>query len=141
MSISEMYDADIRYCSNRKEVKDHGDKGILLGSPIKDGDKVVIIEDVTTAGTSIEETLPIIKAQGDVDVLGLVVSVDRMERGQGEKSALAEIEEKYGLKTTAIVTMAEVVEHLYNKPYKGKIIIDDTLKAAIDTYYKQYGVK
>ena len=141
MAISQFYDKDIKYCSNRKEVKDHGDKGILLGSPIADGDKVVIIEDVTTAGTSIQETLPIIKAQGDVTVAGLVVSVDRMERGQGEKSALAEIGEKYGLKTTAIVTMAEVVEHLYNKPYKGKIIIDDTLKAAIDTYYKQYGVK
>ena len=141
MAISQLYDKDIKYCSNRKEVKDHGDKGILLGSPIAEGDKVVIIEDVTTAGTSIQETLPIIKAQGDVTVAGLVVSVDRMERGQGEKSALAEIEEKYGLKTTAIVTMAEVVEHLYNKPYKGKIIIDDTLKAAIDTYYKQYGVK
>ena len=141
MAISQFYDKDIKYCSNRKEVKDHGDKGILLGSPIADGDKVVIIEDVTTAGTSIQETLPIINAQGDVTVAGMVVSVDRMERGQGEKSALAEIEEKYGLKTTAIVTMAEVVEHLYNKPYKGKIIIDDTLKAAIDTYYKQYGVK
>ena len=141
MAISQFYDKDIKYCSNRKEVKDHGDKGILLGSPIADGDKVVIIEDVTTAGTSIQETLPIINAQGDVTVAGLVVSVDRMERGQGEKSALAEIEEKYGLKTTAIVTMAEVVEHLYNKPYKGKIIIDDTLKAAIDAYYKQYGVK
>ena len=141
MAISQFYDKDIKYCSNRKEVKDHGDKGILLGSPIADGDKVVIIEDVTTAGTPIQETLPIINAQGDVTVAGLVVSVDRMERGQGEKSALAEIEEKYGLKTTAIVTMAEVVEHLYNKPYKGKIIIDDTLKAAIDTYYKQYGVK
>ena len=141
MSISELYDADIRYCSNRKEVNDHGDKGILLGSPIKDGDKVVIIEDVTTAGTSIEETLPIIKAQGDVDVLGLVVSVDRMERGKGTKSALKEIEEKYGFKTTAIVTMADVVEHLYNKPYKGKVIIDDTLKAAIDAYYEQYGAE
>jgi orotate phosphoribosyltransferase len=139
MEISELYGADIRYCSNRKEVKDHGDKGILLGSPIQDGDRVVIIEDVTTAGTSIAETLPIIKAQGNVEVKGLVVSVDRMERGQGEKSALAEIQEKYGLETTAIVTMAEVVEHLYNKPYKGKVIIDDTLKAAIDAYYKQYG--
>ena len=122
-------------------IKDHGDKGILLGSPIKDGDKVVIIEDVTTAGTSIEETLPIIKAQGDVDVLGLVVSVDRMERGKGTKSALKEISEKYGFKTTAIVTMADVVEHLYNKPYKGKVIIDDTLKAAIDAYYEQYGAE
>ena len=106
-----------------------------------DGDRVVIIEDVTTAGTSIEETLPIIKAQGDVNPIGLVVSVDRMERGKGTKSALSEIEEKYGLKTTAIVTMAEVVEHLYNKEYKGKVIIDDKLKAAIDAYYEQYGVK
>lgn len=141
IAISEKYDKDIRYCSNRKEVKDHGDKGILLGSPIQDGDKVIIIEDVTTAGTSIQETLPIIKAQGDVEVGGLVVSVDRMERGQGEKSALAEISEKYGMKTTAIVTMEEVVEHLYNKPYKGKVIIDDKLKAAIDAYYDQYGVK
>lgn len=141
IAISEKYNKDIRYCSNRKEVKDHGDKGILLGSPINDGDKVVIIEDVTTAGTSIEETLPIIKAQGKVEPMGLVVSVDRMERGQGEKSALAEIEEKYGLKTTAIVTMAEVVEHLYNKEYKGKVVIDDKLKEAIDKYYEKYGVK
>ena len=141
IAISEQYGADIRYCSNRKEIKDHGDKGILLGSPIGDGDKVVIIEDVTTAGTSINETLPIIKAQGDVEVLGLVVSVDRMERGQGSKSALKEIHEKFGLETTAIVTMAEVVEHLYNRPYKGEIIIDDTLKKAIDAYYEQYGAE
>ena len=141
MAISEEYDKDVRYCANRKEIKDHGDKGILLGSPIEDGDRVIIIEDVTTAGTSIKETLPIVKEQGNVDVLGLVVSVDRMERGQGEKSALAEIQENYGLETTAIVTMAEVVEHLYNKPYKGKVIIDDTLKAAIDAYYEQYGAK
>ena len=141
MAISEAYGKDIRYCSNRKEVKDHGDKGILLGSPIGDGDRVVIIEDETTAGTSIQETLPIIKAQGNVKPLGLVVSVDRCERGKGEKSALTEIQEKYGFKTTAIVTMKEVVEHLYNREYKGKVVIDDTLKAAIDAYYEQYGVK
>lgn len=141
MAIAERYDEDIKYCSNRKEVKDHGDKGILLGSPIQDGDRVVIIEDVTTAGTSIEETLPIIKAQGNVEMVGMVVSVDRMERGQGTKSALKEIEEKYGFKTTSIVTMEEVVEHLYNKPYKGQIIIDDTLKTAIDAYYQQYGAQ
>ena len=141
MAISELYDKDIRYCSNRKEIKDHGDKGILLGSPLGDGDRVVIIEDVTTAGTSIAETLPIIRAQGQVEPIGLVVSVDRMERGQGEKSALMEIEENDHLRTTAIVTMAEVEEHLYNRPYKGKIIIDDVLKAAIDAYYEQYGVR
>ena len=139
MELSAEYDAEIRYCSNRKEVKDHGDKGILLGSPIEDGDRIVIIEDVTTAGTSISETVPILKAQGNVDIRGLVVSVDRMERGKGEKSALTEIKETYGFETTAIVTMAEVVEHLYNRPYKRKIIIDDVQKAAIDRYYEQYG--
>lgn len=128
IAISEKYGQDIRYCSNRKEVKDHGDKGILLGSPINDGDRVVIIEDVTTAGTSIEETLPIIKAQGDVNPIGLVVSVDRMERGKGTKSALSEIEEKYGLKTTAIVTMAEVVEHLYNKEYRVRLLLTTSSK-------------
>lgn len=141
MEISDLYHVEIRYCSNRKEVKDHGDSGILLGSPMLNGDKVVIIEDVTTAGTSIGETLPIIKAQGNISVLGLVVSVDRMERGQGRKSALQEIRETYEIETTAIVTMEEVVEHLYQKPYKGKLIIDDLMKQAIDAYYKEYGVK
>ncbi|NLZ82560.1 MAG: orotate phosphoribosyltransferase [Clostridiales bacterium] len=141
MAISEFYDTDVKYCSNRKEVKNHGDTGILLGSPISDGDKVIIIEDVTTAGTSIGETMPILNAQGKVQVLGLVVSVDRMERGQGTKSALTEIKESYGIETTAIVTMEEVVKHLYNKPYKGKIIIDDKLKEAIDSYYEIYGVE
>lgn len=141
MSISRLYGKDIRYCSNRKEVKDHGDKGILLGSPLSEDDRVIIIEDVTTAGTSIAETMPIIKAQGVTDVKGLVVSVDRMERGQGEKSALAEIEEIYGMKTCAIVTMEEVVEHLYNKPYNGEVYIDDAMKASIDAYYEKYGVK
>lgn len=141
MAISEFYEKDIKYCSNRKEVKDHGDTGILLGSPLADDDRVVIIEDVTTAGTSMAETIPILKAQGNIKVIGLVVSVDRMERGQGSKSALSEIEENYGIATTAIVTMEEVVELLYNKPYRGKIIINDTLKSAIDAYYELYGVK
>ena len=141
MAISRLYGKEIRYCSNRKEVKDHGDKGILLGGPIEEGDRIVIIEDVTTAGTSIQETLPIVKAQGNVTPLGLVVSVDRMERGQGTKSALTEISENYGLKTTAIVTMEEVVEHLYLREYNGKVVIDEELKKRIDAYYDEYGVR
>ena len=142
MAISDLYGKDIRCCSNRKEVKDHGDTGILLGSKIKDGDRVMIIEDVTTSGKSIEETFPIIKAQGDVEIKGLIVSLNRMERGiQSDKSALDEIKERYGFPTAAIVSMADVIEHLYNKPYNGKVYIDDTLKAAIDAYYKEYGAK
>ncbi|MDE6874611.1 MAG: orotate phosphoribosyltransferase [Lachnospiraceae bacterium] len=141
MAISELYGVDIRYCSNRKEAKDHGDTGILLGSSIKDGDRIVIIEDVTTSGKSIEETFPIIKAQGDVSIRGLMVSLNRMERGKGEKSALEEITELYGIPANAIVSMADVVEQLYNKECGGRVVIDDTLKAAIDAYYQQYGVK
>lgn len=139
MAISDLYGKDIRYCANRKEVKDHGDTGILLGSKLKDGDRVLIIEDVTTSGKSIEETYPIIKAQADVEIAGLMVSLNRMEKGQGEKSALEEIREKYGFEANAIVNMQEVVEYLYNKPCKGQIYIDDTTKAAIDAYYEKYG--
>lgn len=142
MALSELYGKDIRYCSNRKEVKDHGDTGILLGSRLKDGDRVVIIEDVTTSGKSIEETFPILKEQADVEIRGLIVSLNRMEVGKGgKKSALDEIQEKYGFPAHAIVTMEEVVERLYNQEYHGKIMIDDSIKAAIDSYYEQYGAK
>ena len=141
MAISELYGKDIRYCSNRKEEKDHGDAGILLGSKIKDGDRVVIIEDVTTSGKSIEETFPILKGQANVDVVGLMVSLNRQERGKTQQNALAEIREMYGIETGAIVTMEEVVEYLYNKNYNGRVLIDDVMKKAIDTYYAQYGAK
>ena len=140
IAYSALYGKEIRYCSNRKEVKDHGDVGILLGSKLKDGDRVVIIEDVTTSGKSIEETFPILMEQAKVEVKGLMVSLNRMEKGLGGKvSALAEIKEKYGFQARAIVTMADVIKHLYNRPYQGKIYIDDRLKAAIDAYYQQYG--
>ena len=141
MAISDLYGKDIRYCSNRKEVKDHGDTGILLGSPVKDGDRVMIIEDVTTSGKSIEETFPILKAQGDVEIKGLIVSLDRCERGKGTKSALAEIKDLYGFPTAAIVSMKDVVEHLYNRECEGSIVINDQIKAAIDAYYQQYGAQ
>ena len=142
MAISELYGKDVRYCSNRKEVKDHGDTGILLGSKLKDGDRVIIIEDVTTSGKSIEETYPILKAQADVEVKGLIVSLNRNEKGkQDDKTALDEIKEVYGFETAAIVSMPEVVEHLYNKEYKGQVVINDEIKERLDAYYEQYGVK
>lgn len=140
IAYSELYGRDVRYCANRKEAKDHGDAGILLGSGLRDGDRVVMIEDVTTSGKSIEETFPVLTAQARVEVRGLMVSLNRMEKGLGGGvSALDEIREKYGFEAGAIVTMEEVVEHLYNRPYKGRIYIDDRLKAAIDAYYEVYG--
>ncbi len=141
MAISELYGKDVRYCSNRKEEKDHGDAGILLGSKLKDGDRVVIIEDVTTSGKSIEETFPILKAQGNVEIKGLIVSLNRMERGKGEKSAMDEIQDLYGFSTAAIVNMAEVTEYLYNRECQGRVLIDDEIKGRLDAYYAQYGAK
>ena len=143
IAYSELYGKEIRYCSDRKEEKDHGaDKGSFLGSKLQDGDRVVMIEDVTTSGKSMEETVPKVRNAADVEIIGLMVSLNRMEVGLGgQVSALDEIKEKYGFEANAIVSMADVVEYLYNKPYQGKIYIDDELKASIDSYYEQYGVK
>ncbi|WP_408070522.1 orotate phosphoribosyltransferase [Butyrivibrio sp. JL13D10] len=140
IAISELYGREIRYCSNRKEIKDHGDKGILLGTKLRDGDRVMIIEDVTTSGKSIEETVPIIREQADADIVGLMVSLNRQEKGlETNMSALDEIRDRYGFEAGAIVTMQEVVEHLYNKSFDGEVIIDKNTKKAIDEYYKEYG--
>ena len=143
IAYSELYGKEIRFCSDRKEEKDHGaDKGSFLGSSLKDGDRVIMIEDVTTSGKSMEETVPKVRGAADVTIVGLMVSLDRMEVGKGgEKKALDEVHDLYGFDTAAIVTMAEVVECLWNKECDGKVVIDDTLKAAIDAYYEQYGAK
>ncbi len=142
MGLHELYGKEVRYCSNRKEVKDHGDTGILLGSNLADGDRIVMVEDVTTSGKSIEETYPIITAQAKVDVVGLMVSLNRMEVGKGgSKCALDEVSERYGFPTASIVDMAEVTEHLYNRECQGRVVINDEIKSAIDAYYQEYGAK
>ena len=140
LAYSELYGKEIKYCSDRKEEKDHGaDKGSLLGYKINDGDRVVIIEDVTTSGKSIEETYPIVKAQGDVKIVGEIVSLNRMEKASADcnKSALDTITEKYGFPAKAIVTMKEVVEALH---VPGGVITDE-LKERIDAYYGEWGAK
>ena len=141
VAYSKLYGKEIRYCSDRKEEKDHGaDKGSFLGSSLKDGDRVIMIEDVTTSGKSMEETVPKVRGAANVEIVGLMVSLNRMEKGLGGKvSALEEIREKYGFDAHAIVTMQDVIDHLYNRPYKGEVYIDDTLKKAIDEYYAVYG--
>lgn len=143
IAYSELYGKEIRYCSDRKEEKDHGaDKGSFLGSKLQDGDRIVMIEDVTTSGKSMEETVPKVKGAADVEIVGLMVSLDRMEVGKGGvKCALEEVKDLYGFPTNAIVSMKDVVEHLYNRECQGKVVIDDQIKAAIDAYYEQYGAK
>ncbi len=145
IAYSKLYGKEIRYCSNRKEAKDHGaDKGLLLGSDLKDGDRVVIIEDVTTSGKSIDETYPIVAEAAKVKVIGEIVSLNREERAPDlgadgkPQSALERITEKYGFPACAIVSMSEVVEQLYKKGSEG--VITDEIKAEIDAYYKEWGV-
>ena len=143
VAYSELYGKEVKYCCDRKEEKDHGaDKGALLGYKIKDGDRVVIIEDVTTSGKSIEETYPKIKAQetkpGAIKIVGEIVSLNRMERAlDSSKSALDVITEKYGFPAKAIVSMKDVVDALYTNG--DKTYITDELKKEIDDYYSQYG--
>ncbi|WP_273382475.1 orotate phosphoribosyltransferase [Enorma phocaeensis] len=143
IAFDELYGKEVKYCSDRKEVKDHGaDKGGMLGYELKDGDRVVMVEDVTTSGKSIDETYPKLKAAADVEVKGLIVSLNRMEVGRGGKvTAQQEIQERYGFPVASIVSMDEVVEELYGKEIDGRVVIDDDIKAALDAYYERYGVK
>lgn len=142
MAYHELYGKEVRYCSNRKEKKDHGEGGSLLGAELYDGARVVMVEDVTTSGKSIDETYPLISSIANIEVKGLMVSLNRMEVGKGGvKAAIDEVSDKYGFPTACIVDMAEVTEYLYNRECQGRIVIDDAMKASIDAYYEQYGAK
>ncbi len=151
IAYSRLYNKEIRYCSNRKEAKDHGaDKGMLLGSDIKKGDRIVIIEDVTTSGKSIDETVPVIYSQvqdkNDITIVGEMVSLNRMEKAQDtDKSALDSITDRYGFPARAIVSMKEVIDYLYKPDNSNNIITDgiitDGIKKEIDAYYEEWGAK
>ena len=141
VAYAKLYGKEVRYCSDRKEEKDHGaDKGGFLGSKLKDGDRVIMIEDVTTSGKSMEETVPKVRGAADVTIVGLMVSLNRQEKGiETDMSALDEIHDKYGFGAHSIVTMSEVVDYLYKRPIDGEIILNTETKKAIDAYYKEYG--
>lgn len=142
MGLHELYGKEVRYCSNRKELKDHGDGGMFLGASLRDGEKIVMVEDVTTSGKSIDETYPLLTEAANITVVGLMVSLNRMEVGKGGSlCALDEVAQRYHFPTASIVTMREVVDSLYNKPCQGRVVIDDELKQRIDAYYEQYGAK
>jgi orotate phosphoribosyltransferase len=139
VALADRYDQTVAYCFNRKEKKDHGEGGVFVGHALRDNDRVVVIEDVVTAGTSVRETMPLLLDAARVVVAGLVVSVDRMERGATPKSALDELREEFNLKAFAIVTIQEVTEYLHNREIDGKVVIDDRMMERIADYRKQYG--
>jgi orotate phosphoribosyltransferase len=132
---------DVGFAFNRKEAKDHGEGGTLIGWELRRDDRVLIVEDVTTAGTSIRETVPLLRAHDGVKLAGLVVGVDRQERGTGETSALAEVGRTYEMPTFSIVTIDDVVSYLTSHDVDGKRIITDELAARIAEYRKQYGAR
>lgn len=138
MQFNNMFKTNVRYCADRKEVKDHGDVGGLVGAKLKDGDRIVIVEDVTTSGKSIEETMPKIRAAADVEVLGLIVSFDRMEVASegADKTAIETVSEKYGIETSAIVSISDVLTYMQ----EHQQLPIGTKQAFVD-YYEQYGVK
>jgi orotate phosphoribosyltransferase len=143
-ALTRIFNLDVSYTFNRKEVKDHGEGGGLVGLDYASWDgpapcRVVLIEDVTTAGTSVRESLPWIQGGGKARAVGLVVAVDRMEKGTGEKSALQEIRETFGLRTTAIVSFADLSAYL-ETPEGGEYARRDAgLLERMQRYHENYG--
>lgn len=139
IALASRFATDIAFCFNRKETKDHGEGGNLVGHKLKNDDRVVIIEDVTTAGTSVRESIPLLRSIADVKISALVVSVDRMEKGKGNQSALSELKGEFGINTFAIVNLDEIINHLHNNPIDGKIVLNDVIFEKINEYRKIYG--
>ncbi len=140
IALHKLYKKEVYFTFNRKEAKDHGEGGTLIGHKLKKGERVVIVEDVITAGTAIRESLPVIQAAADVEIKAIIVSVDRMEKGTGNLSAIAQVEVDFGIKTFAIVNIAEVVGYLHNRAIDGRILVDDIMMGKIQEYRQKYGV-
>jgi len=140
-SLYRNYDRDLPYCFNRKEAKDHGEGGSMVGYKPQAGDRVVIVEDVVTAGTAVRETIELFKSVAAVDLTALIVSVDRMERGTGDKTTLDELREQHGIRVFPIVTVREVIAFLHNHSIDGKVYIDDEMKGRMEAYLAEYGAR
>ncbi|NQZ58957.1 MAG: orotate phosphoribosyltransferase [Lentisphaeraceae bacterium] len=139
IALNKLFGQNVNFTFNRKEAKTHGEGGNLIGHKLQAIERLVIVEDVITAGTAIRESLPLIQQAADVDVTAIIVSVDRMEKGTGELSAIAQVEADFGIRTFAIVTIAEVVDYLHNRELDGVVVVDDAMKASIEAYRAKYG--
>jgi len=133
------YQIDIPYCFNRKESKDHGEGGLIIGYRPMDKDRIVMIDDVTTAGTAMRENLPIIQNEAKAKVIALIISVDRMEKGTGQLSAVQQIKNDFGIEVYPIVTVREIIDYLYGRKIGDKVIIDDLIKEKMELYLLEYG--
>ena len=140
-SLYRNYGRDLPYCFNRKEAKDHGEGGMMVGYKPQNGDDIAIVEDVVTAGTAVRESIELFKHVADVKIRALFVSVDRMERGTRECTTLDELREDFGIQVYPIVTIREVIDCLHNKPVDGKAYIDDAMRERMEDYLRTYGAK
>ena len=140
-SLYRNYGRDLPYCFNRKEAKDHGEGGVMVGYKPQDGDDIAIVEDVVTAGTAVRESIELFKHVADVKIRALFVSVDRMERGTRECTTLDELREDFGIQVYPIVTIREVIDCLHNKPVDGRVYIDDAMRERMEDYLRTYGAK
>ncbi|NPE55401.1 orotate phosphoribosyltransferase, partial [Dickeya dadantii] len=129
--LAEHHDRDVPYCFNRKEAKDHGEGGNLVGSPLKG--RIMLVDDVITAGTAIRESMEIIAAQG-ASLAGVLIALDRQERGRGELSAIQEVERDFQCKVTSIITLQELITYLAEKPEMAAHL------EAVKAYRAQFGV-
>ena len=132
IALAEQHQRDLPWCFNRKEAKDHGEGGTLVGAPL-DG-RVLIVDDVITAGTAIREVMQIIQGQNSAQAAGVLIALDRQERGQGELSAIQEVERDYAMPVVSIVSLSQVLEYLAG---------DNQLKQhlpAVEAYRAQYGI-
>ena len=140
-SLSRDFNVDKPYFFNRKEAKDHGEGGVMVGCKPQDGDRVVIVEDVVTAGTAVRESIELFQHVADVKMRALIVSVDRMERGTRACSTLDELREDYGIAVYPIVTVREIIAFLHNRELDGRVYIDDEMKGRMEAYLEQYGAR
>ncbi|MCC8075376.1 MAG: orotate phosphoribosyltransferase [Clostridiales bacterium] len=140
-SLYRNYGRDLPYCFNRKEAKDHGEGGSMVGYKPQDGDVIAIVEDVVTAGTAVRESIELFRQVADVKITTLFVSVDRMERGTRDCSTLDELRQDYGIQVWPIVTVREIIDFLHNRPIDGKVYIDDEMKGKMEAYLEQYGAR
>ena len=140
-SLYRNYGRDLPYCFNRKEVKDHGEGGFMVGYQPQAGDVIAIVEDVVTAGTAVRESIALFQKVAPVKISSLFVSVDRMERGQGNCSTLDELRQEYGIAVHPIVTVRDIIDFLYERPIDGKVYIDHAMKERMEAYLRQYGAE
>ena len=143
IALAANHEVDVGFAFDRKEAKSHGEGGNLIGHPFQDGDRVVLIDDVVTSGTSVRASVKILQAAANVQVVGLIVSVDRQERGlETERSALIDLRDTLGIKTIAIVTIDEIVAHLHNRVLDDNdIVLNDAMFAAIQAYRQKFGAQ